>query len=193
MKKIIFLFFILSYSLIFAQEFKIPEMKFQNRSDGPNVYIELLNLKDNKSLIIKTSTSSYWHTGIVSNLIIYQNDGKILKYTLDSKFKIKRKLVKRKNYKMYWDLLNKLTLENKFEIQSDQLNITSKPDDKGNATSVQVSDGYIISIEVCKGNNYTAYGSENPDIFIKEKYPGYMERQKLVDLIQEIDNLFENF
>jgi len=190
MNKIIFAFFILSYSIIFAQEFKIPEMKFQDESDGPNVYIKLLNLRDNKSLIVKTSTSSYWLKGVISNFIVYQNDGKILKFTCDSKNKIKRKLVKKKNYKLYWDLLNKLTSENRFEIQSDQLNITSKPDGKGNGTYLVVSDGYTISIEICTESKYTAYGSKNPESFIKEKFPGYIERQKLVELIQEFDQVF---
>lgn len=193
MKKIIFSFFILSYSIIFAQEFKIPDVKFHEEFDGPNNYIALLNLNDTKSLIIKTSASSYWLNGKVSRFIVYQNDGKILKFTSDSKNKIKRKLVKKKNYILYWDLLSKLSRENKFEIQSDQLNITSKPDGKGMQTTMLVSDGHTTSIEICKENKYVAYGSENPEKFIEAKFPGYVERQKLVDLIQEFDNLFGNY
>ena len=116
MKRLIFLYFILSHSTILAQEFKIPEIKFQSETEKPNLYVELLKLKDNKSLIIKTSISSHWTEETTSNFIVYQNDGKIKKFTLDSKGKIKCKSVKRREYSSYWNLLNKLNSENKFEL-----------------------------------------------------------------------------
>ena len=190
MKRLILLYFILSYTTILAQEFKIPEIKFQNETEKPNLYIELLKLKDNKSLIIKTSKTSYWIKGTTSNFIVYQNDGKIKKFILDSKNKIKRKAVKKRDYSRYWNLLNKLNSESKFELIKEQLNITSKPSENGNEITLVISDGYTLSFEICFENKYSCYSSSNPNSFIEKEFPGYTERQKLVDLIQEFDNLF---
>ena len=78
MKKIILLFLIFFVSISFAQETKIPEIKYEGEFDSPNNYITLLKLKDEKSLIIKISFSNYWLKGTISEFIVYQNDGKVL-------------------------------------------------------------------------------------------------------------------
>lgn len=193
MKKIILLFLIFFVSISFAQETKIPEIKYEGEFDSPNNYITLLKLKDEKSLIIKISFSNYWFNGTISEFIVYQNDGKILKYTADVKNKIKRKSLKKKNYFVYWDVLNKCIREKKFEIQKNQLNITSKPSENGVTQHLSVSDGTNETFELWQENKYIVYSSQSPLTYINEKYLGYQERQKLVDLIEEFSTLFKNY
>jgi hypothetical protein len=192
MKKITLLFFIFYTSISVAQKTKIPEIKYEGEFDSPNNYITLLKLKDEKSLIIKISFSNYWLKGTISEFIVYQNDGKVLKYISDVKNKIKRKSLKKKNYFIYWDLLNKCIGEKKIEIQKNQLNITSKPSENGE-TQLSVSDGTNETFELWKENKYIVYSSQSPLTYINEKYPGYQERQKLVDLIEEFSTLFKNY
>ena len=116
MNKIILFFFIFFPAISFAQETKISEIKYEGEFDSANNYITLLKLKDEKSLIIKISFFNYWFKGTISEFIVYQNDGKVLKYTADVKNKIKRKSLKKKNYFVYWELLDKCIREKKFEI-----------------------------------------------------------------------------
>lgn len=114
------------------------------------------------------------------------------KYISDVKNKIKRKSLKKKKYFLYWDLLNKCIGEKKIEIQKNQLNITSKPSENGE-TQLSVSDGTNETFELWKENKYIVYSSQSPLTYINEKYLGYQERQKLVDLIEEFSTLFKNY
>lgn len=192
MNKITLLFYIFFTSITLAQEAKIPVIKFEGEFDSPNNYITLLKLKDEKSIIIKISSSNYWLKGMISEFIVYQTDGKVLKYISDVKNKIKRKSLKKKKYFLYWDLLNKCIGEKKFEIQKNQLNITSKPSENGE-TQLSVSDGTNETFELWQENKYIVYSSQSPQTYINEKYLGYQERQKLVDLIEEFSTLFKNY
>ena len=92
------------YSLsIYSQEFKIPRFQFMETFeifDGINPYAKSLNLNDKNSLIIKSSSSSYWFGGGYIDFLVFQNDGKIFKYGMfvtnnNDKSKIKSKEIKK--------------------------------------------------------------------------------------------------
>jgi hypothetical protein len=54
---------------------------------------------------------------------------------------------------------------------------------------IAVSDGANYSLEITQGCAYSAYSTYSPETYIEEKYPGWEERKKLVDLTKDIYNL----
>ncbi len=200
MKKILIHLLILIPIVSFSQNWKIPEFTWQGKDNSENVYIKLLNLKDENSLIIKIGYSSYWTKGQNSEFIVYQKNGKVKRFIVyqpssaEKKTKIKRKRIKKKEYKYYWEYLNRCITENKFKIDKSELNITEKKGEKeGTIQTMNVSDGTNYSFWICQGKNYIAFGSYSPTSFIEGKYPGYKERQKLVDLMNGFEKLTKKY
>lgn len=201
MKKVIPLFIVtLSTMIGFSQNSMIPEMVWNGISQNENQYVELLNLKDRNSLIVRVAYSSYWNKGLSGPYIIYQNDGKIKRYNVfqptdsDLKTKIKRKRVRKKDFEKYWDYLNNCISEKKFQINKSQLNVNAKPGkEEGTSLVKSISDGATYHFSIYQGKNYIAYASYEPKSFIEDEYPGFEERQKLVDLMAGFESLMEKY
>ncbi|GHC65783.1 hypothetical protein [Ulvibacter litoralis] len=201
MKKspLIILFLIFSIK-IFSQDFKIPKIEWEGKTETENNYVELLKLKENNSLIIKIGYSSYWTKGQNSEFIVYQNNGKVKRFVVYQpnspklKVNVKKKNIKKKEYQYYWNHLNNCIEENKYKIEKSQLNIIEKKGkEKGTVITKVISDGADYSFWICQGKNYIAYGSYEPKLFIKDKFPGWKERQKLVDLMSGFEKLTEKY
>jgi hypothetical protein len=132
MKKILTYILFLIPILGFSQNWTIPKIDWQGETETENNYVDLLKLKDRNSLIIKIGYSSYWTKGQNSEFIVYQNDGKVLRFIVyqpnstELKTKIKRKRISRKEYKYYWNHLNDIIQGNKYLIDKSKLNITEK-------------------------------------------------------------------
>ena len=81
MKKITFFVILLLFHFVcHSQEFKIPKIEFKEKNEIQNPYIKLLKLKDENSLILKIGFQSYWYGGTHSNLIVFLNNGEVLRY-----------------------------------------------------------------------------------------------------------------
>ena len=75
MRKILsILLLLIGIAPLFSQEYAIPEIDWQGKTDEKNHYTDLLKLKDENALIIKIGYSSYWLKGEYSDLLVYQND-----------------------------------------------------------------------------------------------------------------------
>jgi hypothetical protein len=59
MKKVIVYLLILVPLNSFSQNWKIPEIKWEEKTETENNYVDLLKLKDRNSLIVKIGYSSY--------------------------------------------------------------------------------------------------------------------------------------
>jgi hypothetical protein len=148
-----FLKFLLIFNIYFciSQDYNIPAIKFEGNSGSPN-FVKMLGLKDENSLIISMGYSGYWQKGTISKFIVYQNNGKVLKYNvyfkndLENPKVIQKKLPKRK-YKLYWTLLNESFINNMFQIEKEKLNIKEKPASGRMVTTSIISDGtnYIFN------------------------------------------------
>lgn len=197
MKKINIILLLLFNLICFSQNSKIPKIEFKEKSENQNPYIKLLKLKDENSLILKIGFQSYWYGGIHSNLIVFQNDGKVLRYDVffpnDSlkKVKVKKKKISKTKIQFYWNLINEIIEENKLNIDKDQLNIERVKTDEGILKLSTRSDSVNESFEITQKNEFTYFSSYDPHYQIEQKNPGYEERQKLVDLIAEIQNLIK--
>ena len=199
-KNLLILLFLTLVGKSFSQDFKIPKIEWEGKTETENNFVELLKLKDKSSLIIKIGYSSYWTKGQNSEFIVYLNDGKVKRYVVyqpnstELKTKIKRKKIKKKEYKYYWNHLNDIIEGNKYIIDKSKLNITEKKgEEEGTMITMSVSDGANYSFWICQGNNYLAYGSYSPESFIDGKFPGWKERQKLVNLMEGFENLTEKY
>lgn len=200
MKKNLVYILLLIPIISFSQNWTIPKIDWQGETETENNYVDLLKLKDRNSLIIKISYSSYWTKGQNSEFIVYQNDGKVLKFivyqpnSIELKTKIKRKRIKKKEYEYYWSHLYKIIQENKYIIDKSKLNIVEKKgEEKGTVVRKVVSDGSNYSFWICQEKNYIAYGSYSPKSFIEDKFPGWNERQKLVDLMNGFEKLTQKY
>jgi hypothetical protein len=199
-KNLLILLFLTLVGKSFSQDFKIPKIEWEGKTETENNFVELLKLKDKSSLIIKVGYSSYWTKGQNSEFIVYLNDGKVKRYVVyqpnstELKTKIKRKKIKKKEYRYYWNHLNDIIEGNKYVIDKSKLNITEKKgEEEGTMITMNVSDGANYSFWICQGNNYLAYGSYSPESFIDGKFPGWKERQKLVDLMNGFEKLTEKY
>lgn len=183
--------------ICFSQEFKIPQIEFKEKNKSQNPYINLLNLKDENSLILKIGFQSYWYGGIHSNLIVFQNNGEILRYDMffpnDSlkKVKIKKKKIPKIRIQDYWNCIHKIVAENKINIDKNLLNIERVETDEGFLKVSTRSDSVDESFEITQKDKFTYFSTYDPLYQISQKNPGFEERQKLVDLINEIENLIK--
>jgi len=200
MKKILLLTIILISFIGFSQNEEIPKIDWQGQTATENSYVELLNLKDRSSLIVKIGYSSYWTKGQNSEFIVYQNDGKVERFVVyqpnstELKTKIKRKRIKKKDYQYYWNHLNNIIQENNYIIDKSKLNINEKKgEEEGTIVTKIISDGADYSFWICQGRNYIAYGSYSPKSFIEDRWPGWKERQKLVNLMNGFEKLTEKY
>ncbi|KAA5820414.1 hypothetical protein FPF71_17770 [Algibacter amylolyticus] len=200
MKKVIVYLLILIPLISFSQNWQIPEIDWEGKTETENNYVELLKLKDRNSLIVKIGYSSYWTKGQNSEFIVYQNGGKVKRFIVyqpnstEFKTKVKRKRIKKKHYEYYWNYLRQCITGNKLKIDKSKLNITEKKGkEEGTVQSMSISDGANYHFQICQGKNYIAYGSYEPKVYIENEYPGSEERQKLVDLMNGFERLTEKY
>ena len=200
MKKILIHILILIPLIGFSQNWTIPEINWEGKTETENNYVGLLGLKDNNSLIVKVGYSSYWSKGVNSEFIVYQNDGRVKRFvvfqpnTPELKTKVTRKRIKKNEYKYYWNFLQECVHDNKFQIDKSKLNITQKiGKEEGTVEMMSISDGASYHFEIYQGKSYTAYGSYEPKSYIENEYPGSEERQKLIDLMNEFEKLTEKY
>lgn len=186
-----------------SQVREIPNINFENINQIQNDYIKLLKLKDSNSLIIKISYMSGWHRSSNSKFIVYDTHGNVVLYeTIDSKdssnqLNIRKLPLKNNKQNLYWDFLNRFNNTFEFQIDKTKLNITQKTIDNGMnevklIEETVISDGHSITFEITQYNKNTIYSSYSPEEYIKMKYPGMEERQKLLNLINTLEELIKN-
>lgn len=186
-----------------SQVREIPNINFENINQIQNDYIKLLKLKDSNSLIIKISHKSGWHRSSNSKFIVYDTHGNVVLYeTIDSKdtsnqLKIRKLPLKNNKQYLYWEFLNRFNNTSEFQIDKTKLNNTQKTIDNGMIDDklieeTIISDGHSVTFEITQHNKNTIYSSYSPEEYIKMKYPGMEERQKLLNLIKTLEELLKN-
>ena len=198
MRKINFLILLFINLICYSQDFKIPKIEFNEISEKDNSIINLLNLKDKNSLIVKIGFQSYWFGGIQSSLVVFQNDGNIIKFKVffpnDSlkKIRICKKRIKKKKAENYWKFIKSVAEKNKLNIDKSKLNIERIKYEDGTVLKYSTrSDCVDESFEIIQGNKKTYYSTYDALFQIEQKNEGFEERQKLVNLINEVENLIK--
>ena len=196
MKILFLILFFQSFSIsLIAQEYKIPEIEFESKSETPD-FTNLLGLNDPNCLIMSIGFSGYWQNGTISKHVVLQNDGKILKYNVYFKNGLEKPIVKKRNlnknkYKFYWEFLSNHFTKGSFKIDNSKLNIEEKPEEENRVSTLVISDGTEYNFKIYQNVNYISYSSYSPEAFIERKFPGYEERQKLVNLVAEFEELYD--
>lgn len=186
-----------------SQVREIPNINFENINQNQNDYIKLLKLKDSNSLIIKITYGSGWHRSSNSKFIVYDNHGNVVLYeTINSegssnKLKIRKLSLKNSKQYLYWEFINRFNNASEYQIDKSKLNITQRTINNGKIEDklieeTVISDGHSITFEITQYNKNTIYASNSPEEYIKMKYPGMEERQKLMNLIKTLEELLKN-
>lgn len=197
MRKLNFITLLFLNLACYSQDFKIPKIEFEKINESQNLFIKLLNLKDENSLIVKIGFQSYWYGGIHSNLIVFQNDGKVLRYNVffpndnSKKIKISKKRVNKEKNVDYWEFIKTVAEENKLNIDKSKLNIEVIQTDEGALKYSMRSDCVDESFEIIQGNKITYFSTYDSLYQIEHKNAGFEERQKLVNLINEVEILIQ--
>jgi hypothetical protein len=198
-KKLLFIIIVVTTNFSFSQEFKIPVIDFDEVLPNQNTYIDILKLEDKNALIIKESYYSFWTKGISAHFLVFQNDGKVIKYEAffpsQKKFniKIKNQKLNKKNFKPYWRFLQECVNSERFKIQKNKLNIIEKPISDSIVETRNFTEGLTYEIEIAQNNKQLKYASYAPKSYIEDEYPGYEERIKLVSLLKDIENLRKKY
>ena len=198
MRKINFIILLFINLICYSQDFKIPKIEFNEISEKDNSYINLYNLKDKNSLIVKIGFQSYWFGGIHTSLVVFQNDGNIIKFKVffsnDSlkKIRISKKRIKKKKAENYWKFIKSVAEKNKLNIDKSKLNIERIKYEDGTVLKYSTrSDCVDESFEIIQGNKKTYFSTYDALFQIEQKNEGFEERQKLVNLINEVENLIK--
>ncbi len=195
MLKILYIVFIFLPFFGFTQDYEIPYIPFKNKAKQEKKYLESVALKDTTSLIVHLGYSRPPLIMLESDYIIYSNNGKVQHYEVfwqannKSIRKKKRKRVKKDEYSKYWQFLYKCVDEGKFKIDQAQLEVIGE---KANNLKQVISGGKTYHLGVYKGTNNLEYISFLPNMFSSEEYPGFKEKQKLVEVMEGFKNLFQS-
>jgi hypothetical protein len=198
-KKLLLIIIVFFGNFSFSQEYKIPLINFDQEIATQNEYIKVLKLEDKNALIIKESYYSFWTKGIAAHFLVFQNDGKVLKYEAffpsQKKFeiKIKNQKLNQKKIKPYWQFLNECVANDRFKIQKEKLNIIEKPIGDSIVETRNFTEGLTYEIEIVQNNKQLKYSSYAPKSYIEDEYPGFEERIKLVTLLKDIENLRKKY
>lgn len=182
MKNILLLILIFLTALSYSQDFKIPDIKFENELDSTNRYVKQLNLKDQDALILIIGIDNDSSEKGFLNFIIYNNDGSVLKFQITEKHSNRKQKiipvsVNKRNYKEYWDYLNNAIAQKKFDFESEAFN-----------TKNGVSK---LTFEITRNKRYTQYYNlREKELFGSNE--GLNDQQKrLLALVREISKLFD--
>ncbi len=202
MKKSI-LYFILSFNIFsYGQNHEMPKIEFTNEFKVTNRYIDLLGIKDTNAILIKIGRqNSHFYeqdveTRIENHYIVYLNDGKIKKYKQLLLYKNRKKendsiseiKMKKEDFQFYWEFLDTCIKKGKFDIDINQLNIREKEIGGGIATRI-FTGGTTYRFEIIQGNRFISLTSHSAKEYIADKISGYTERQKLVELVEEVEKI----
>ena len=191
--------FLLFFIKTLAQDFKIPDFNFRYEVEGLNIYLDRLKIKDEQALIIKMGVSSHWTEGEYADFLVFENDGNVTFYEcffpndLQKKQKIKKQRIKKSKRKFYWDFLSNSHKRGRFSLKRKKLNITTKPNGDDTFSRLVISDGRDYTIKIIQGSKYISYSTYEPKTFIEQKYPGWEERKKFMNLRKDINDLIQKY
>jgi len=202
MRKLLFFSFILSSSLCNSQDSKIPELKWKRTYATYNKYVELLDLKDKEALILNWIIKADLPRYPAKNSIVFLNDGTIKRFRivhyLDS-VSVYPIVVDSTDFESYWNFLALCDTEEKLHFDQSLLNAKPKCTVTKEATHESPttlktcesapSHGLSYNLSLYQGKKEQLYRTFAPEYLIPNKFPGYEEKQKLVNLFQALQNL----
>ncbi len=167
----------------------IPNLELNSKLSAPHELYDQLKMQDSESLLIEFHLSSYWNKKKVLNILYYNIEGAIRYYQIRSpkdseNYRVKKiKLNKAKQSEII-EYIMFLTQSGSIDLNPDRLNIRRKPIDEETSKYISVYDGVTYNLSFIQNKGFSKFYSYSPDTYIREKFPGYEERQKLVDIVR---------
>lgn len=183
---LLFLLWIIPY-------FSIAQTKDSTEFAGQkNPWIDILDLEYDNVETIETVTSDYWVEGNESKLYVYTKDDGIRYFRIFTPKKgtkgkriIKEKRINRKQEDYYVDLLKKVRANNFTNIDKSKLNLTKKP----NGQFIVIKDGTSFRFRYIGYDYYKDFYTYAPQRYIDNRFPGWLERVKLLNLIIDFNKM----
>lgn len=172
MKLIHTIFSIFFISTIFAQKSTFSDYKICGMSHS-QIILQLQDMQ-RSATILKIDNQNY--LSIEDSVFLYSvAESENLIYYTEKLSEIKSLKAKQ--------LLNKLKT-----INPNLLNIV----EKGNDSKIVVQDGATFEVELFEGDCKIVYSSYSPDVYIKNEYPHFKERVKLLEVYEGLHSVFYN-
>jgi hypothetical protein len=182
-----FLFLILIPSLVFSQ--REDSTKYAGQK---NPWISILQLDYDNIETVETVTSDYWVKGNESKLYVYTKDEGVRYFQIFTPKKgkggkrvIKEKRLNKKQQRYYVDLLRKVRKNNFTNINKSQLNITQRK----NGEFLKIESGTSFRFRYIGYDYYKDFYTYAPQKYVDNRYPGWMERVKLLSLIIDFNKM----
>ncbi len=176
----------------------IPSFAFANAGDSTqfagqkNPWISILNLEYDNVETVECVTSDYWVKGNESKLYVYTKTGEVRYFMIftppkeeKGKRVIKEKRLKKKQQDYYKDLLKKLRANNFTNIKKSRLNIKQR----ANGEFLKISNGTSFRFRYIGYDYYKDFYSYAPQKYVDNRYPGWQERVKLLNLIIDFNKM----
>ena len=194
MRKLLLYILIYSPIAIYSQSAIINGISFEEETKEENRFIEILKLKDKNALIIQIGYSSDPIRGLDSDCIVYLNNGQIkvfkISEPIDARLEptIQRIKIKKSEYQLYWEFLKTSISKGKLKIDKTKLNHV---DEVSSTLPLTISGGVTYHFRLFQNKKHTTYSCFTPKAFISMKSPGSEEKQRLVDVMKEFENLIK--
>jgi len=181
MKNLLLLLLTCSLSA-FSQEYKIPELQYDTIVSSQNDYYSTLGISDRNAMIITAgNTGTFEH--VLSRFIVYFKDGTVKKFTIHNRSGTVTELAVQPGEKArYVQFLNNWVTDERLQLE--RILLTGASFTVPNGTT-----DYFTVYHAGKALHLSSYASA---IYIEHKEPGWQERQKLLDLIDNFEALFNN-
>lgn len=190
MKLLLPIFLVLTLSSCFlVRKSQVPDVEFSRTNSFAQKVNSTLEI-DPTDLVLATSSGNNYSGMFTTYYIVFKSNNKVVVFNsktrighpeLSSTEKIR---LNKKQSKVFFNQLNQNVESNFYEINTDSLNIMTKPINDSMSYSNNISDGSTYNFWMWKGNRGSVFSSYSPRDFIYENFPGSNHRKNLLRLIK---------
>lgn len=164
----------------YAQRHKIPSIPFNMPARNKSDYYDKLGIKDKNALIVKAGNSKEYRNG-KSNFLVYPNNGAVRKFTLNNKTdEVQEIAVTAEQSETYWQFLYDY-------FNSDLIDREKLFDRKSTIITLDADSDFFVAYQNKKSYSLNSVASKT---HIDAKSEGWEERVKLLNLIEDFQNVF---
>jgi len=168
-----------------AQYRGLPSISFDKAPNRYTAHLDsVLGISGKNVIVIAWTVTAYPSLPSRTHYVVYPAKGRVTLYNSNNRIAsplnsdLEKVTLDRKVSNEFRQLLWSAYDSTGFKVRGDSLNLTSEAGDRG--AVIQVSDGphYLFWIWGSGGlSNYNTYA---PDVYIRSKYPGWSQRERLM-------------
>lgn len=165
----------------------LPDLNHPSKSPHGQKIGSVLDIDTTHIVVAISSENNY--SGMFSTFYIeFKPNNKVVVYNSKTRIshpKMENTVVTKMNKnqsKPFFNQLNQDIKSDFYNINSDSLNITTKPLNNRMFHSKIISDGTGYNFWIWQNDNFMGFGTYSPRDFIHEKYPGSNHRKNMLKL-----------